>query len=147
MVYVRLQPYRQSTPKKSGEKKLKPRFYGPFRVTRREGEVAYELKLPEGSKVHNVFHESCLKKVLGHNVTPSTMLPPLDGHNVTPSTVLPPLDEEGKLVLVPKAIIDFRERTIKRRVITEYLVKWQDLPVEDTTWERADFTASCIVIA
>ena len=65
MVYLRLQPYRQSSLKKSGAEKLRPRFYGPYRVTRRIGEVAYELELPASSKIHNVFHVSCLKKALG----------------------------------------------------------------------------------
>jgi hypothetical protein len=45
LVFLRLQPYRQSSLKKSGAEKLKPRFYGPYRVTRRVGEVAYELEL------------------------------------------------------------------------------------------------------
>ena len=60
--------------------------------------MAYELDLPEESKVYNIFHVSRLKKVLGHHIVPST--------------VLPPLDDEGKLVFVPEAIIDFRERNL-----------------------------------
>lgn len=100
---------------------MKTRFYGPFRVVRRVGEVAYELELPEDSRVHNVFHVSRVKKALGHNVVPSA--------------VLSPLDEEGRLELIPEATIDFREGTVRRRVITEYLVKWRDLLVEDATWE------------
>ena len=103
-----LQPYRQSSLKRSGAEKLKPRYYGPFKVIRRVGEVAYELELPVGSKVHNVFHVSRLKKALGHNVVPSV--------------VLPPLDDEGKLILVPEAILDTRERVLRRRTIREYLV-------------------------
>lgn len=78
MVYLRLQPYRQSTLKKSGAEKLKPRFYGPFKVTKKVGEVAYELELPENNKIHTVFHVSCLKKALGNNVVASSDLPPLD---------------------------------------------------------------------
>ena len=119
-----LQPYRQSTLKKSGAEKLKPRYYGPFRIIRKVGEVAYELDLPAKSKVHNVFHVSCLKKALGHHIVPST--------------VLPPLNDEGKLVLIPEAIIDFRERNLRKRTIREYLVKWKDLPVEDATWESEE---------
>lgn len=65
MVYVRLQPYKQSSLKKSGSKKLKPHFYGPFKVLRKIGEVANALELPKESSIHNVFHVSCLKKALG----------------------------------------------------------------------------------
>jgi hypothetical protein len=121
LVFLRLQPYRQSSLKKSGTEKLKPRFYGPYRVIRRVGEVAYELELPEGSRIHNIFHVSCLKKALGQQVTTSTDLPPLD--------------EEGQLVLTPEKIIDVRERRLRSRVIREYLVRWRDFPIEDATWE------------
>ena len=124
MVYLMLQPYRQSTLRKSGSEKLKPRYYGPFRILRRVGEVAYELELPAESRVHNVFHVSRLKKALGHRVVPST--------------VLPPLDDEGKLILVPESILEYRERQLRRRTIREYLVKWRDLPVEDATWESEE---------
>lgn len=121
LVFLRLQPYRQSSLKKSSVEKLKPRFYGPYRVIRRVGEVAYELELPEGSKIHNVFHVSCLKKVMGQQASTATELPPLD--------------EEGQLELNPEDILDVRERRLRSRVIREYLVRWRDLPVEDATWE------------
>jgi hypothetical protein len=64
--------------KKSGAKKLKPRFYGPYRIMRRVGEVAYELELPEGRKIHNMFHVSCLKKVVGQFINTSEEILPLD---------------------------------------------------------------------
>ena len=96
MVYLMLQPYRQSTLRKKGSEKLKPRYYGPFKIIRRIGEMAYELELSANSRVHNFFHVSRLKKALGQHVVASTILPPLDG--------------EGKLVLVPKYIIDHKER-------------------------------------
>ena len=88
LVFLRLQPYMQSSLKNNGARKLNPRFYGPYRVIRRIGKVDYELELPEGSKIHNVFHVSCLKKA--------------SRQQVTTSTELPPLDAEGQLVLVPK---------------------------------------------
>jgi hypothetical protein len=103
LVFLRLHPYRQSSLKKSGVEKLKPHFYGPYRVIRRVGEVAYELELPEGSRIHNTFHVSFLKKALGQQVTASTDLPPLD--------------EEGKLVLAPERIVDVREWRLRSRVI------------------------------
>lgn len=109
MVYLTLQPYRESTLKKSGAEKLKAKFYGPSRVSLWVGKVANELELPASSKVRNVFHVSKLKKALGHNVVPSFELPPLD--------------EEGKLILIPKAIIDARERTLQKRVTREFFIK------------------------
>jgi hypothetical protein len=121
LVFLRLQPYRQSSLKRSGAEKLKPKFYGPYRVIRRIGEVAYELELPEGSKIHNVFHVSCLKKVMGQQISISQELPPLD--------------EEGQLELVPEEVLEQRECRLRRRIIREFLVRWRGLPVEDATWE------------
>ena len=58
--------------------------------------MACELELPTDSRVHNVFHVSCLKKVLGQNLVPSV--------------VLPPLDDEGKLILVLESFLDSGEK-------------------------------------
>jgi hypothetical protein len=44
------------------------------------------------------------------------------GTTVTSSTELPPLDEEGQLVLIPKEILDVRERKLRSRVIREYFL-------------------------
>ena len=121
MVYLRLQPYQQSSLKQKGAKKLKHRFYGPYRVIRRIGQVAYELELPQGSKIHNVFHVSCLKRALGQQVT------------VTDELL--PMDDEGHLVLQPEAIIDTSERQLRSRTVQEFLVRWKNLPDEDATWE------------
>jgi hypothetical protein len=90
-------------------------------VIKRFGEVAYELELPEGSKIHNTFHVSCLKKALEQHVTALAYIPPLD--------------EEGQLVLSPKRIFDVREQRLRSKVIREYLVVWRGLPAEDVTWE------------
>ena len=46
-------------------------------MIRRFGEVAYEMELPEGGRIHNIFHVSFLKKALGQRVTTSEDLPPL----------------------------------------------------------------------
>jgi hypothetical protein len=121
LVFLRLQPYRQSSLKRSGAKKLKPRFYGPYKIISRVGEVAYELELLEGSKIHNVFHISFLKKAVGQQINTSEEFPPLD--------------EEGQLELVPEEVLEQRERRFRNRVIREFLVRWRGLPVEDATWE------------
>jgi hypothetical protein len=87
LVYLRLQPYRQASIKRSRVEKLQTCFFGPYRVNRRIGAVAYELDLPQGSKIHNVFHVSCLNKALGQHVRPIE--------------ALPPMDEERQIVLIP----------------------------------------------
>eukprot|EP00253_Pinus_taeda_P010920 PITA_10920 len=92
-----------------GAEKLKPRFYGPYRVIRRIEQVAYELELPQGNKIHNVFHVSCLTKALEQHVA------------VTDE--LPPTDDEGHLVLRLEAIIDTNESQQWNRTIREFLVR------------------------
>jgi hypothetical protein len=64
-VYLKLQPYRQSTLTQKGCKKLNPRYCDPFEVIERVGTVAYRLNFPEGSQIYPVFHVSKLKKKVG----------------------------------------------------------------------------------
>ena len=95
---MRFQPYRQASIKRSGGEKLQPRFFGPYRVSKRIGAVAYELELPQGSKIHNIFHVSCLKK-------------DLDQH-VRPIEALPPMDDEGQLVLILEEVLEVQEKRL-----------------------------------
>ena len=120
LVFLRLQPYKHSSLKVSGAENLKPHFYGPYRVLRRIGEVAYEIELPKNSKIHNVFHVSQLKKALKKHIDPCGELPPLDN--------------EEKLILEPKIILERRDQRLRNQTIPEYLVKWRNLPREDASW-------------
>ncbi|XP_057456577.1 uncharacterized protein LOC130747613 [Lotus japonicus] len=76
-VLLRLQPYRQQTVHRRTSQKLARRFYGPFRIKRRLGVVAYELNLPTGSKIHPIFHVSLLERFHGDPSTSFVPLPPL----------------------------------------------------------------------
>jgi hypothetical protein len=95
---LRLQPYREASIKRSGAEKLKPRFFGPYRVSKRIGAVAYELEISQGREIHNVFHVLCLKKSLGQHV-----------RNIE---ALTPMDEEGQLVLIPEEVLEVREKRL-----------------------------------
>ena len=54
-------------------------------------------------------------------------------------TILPEIEEEGKIILEPVAITEARTRQLRNRSISEYLIKWKNLPAEDSTWEDKNF--------
>ena len=116
-----MQPYRQHTIFRRSSQKLSTRYFGPFQVLARIGTVAYRLKLPDGTRVHPVFHVSLLKKRLGSD-TPA-------------AGTLPPLRTNGQLKLNPKVIIEYHTLDNVGNKVCEALVKWQDLPIEEATWE------------
>ena len=78
--------------------KLSTRFFGPFQVLEKIGEVAYKLALPPEAKVHPVFHVSQLKKHVGLAKTQSQ---------------LPLLDDQGLITKEPLSILD--RRMVKKR--------------------------------
>ncbi|WMV10072.1 hypothetical protein MTR67_003457 [Solanum verrucosum] len=46
--------------------KLSPWYIGPYRISKRIGNVAYELEIPqELAAIHSIFHISMLKKCMG----------------------------------------------------------------------------------
>ena len=121
IVFLRLQPYKQSSLKLKGHKKLDPKFYGPYKVLQKIRSVAYKLELPPSSRIHPVFHVSCLKKVIGTNIRAQA--------------VLPELDTKGSIILEPEAILNHLTRQLCSRSITEVLIQWHHMQPEDATWE------------
>lgn len=83
MIFLKLQPYMQSSLAPQANQKVSFKFFGPYQVLARVGDVAYKLDLPASSSTHPVFHVSKLKKAAGtgHQVSPS--IPPLNGFQVT----------------------------------------------------------------
>ena len=55
------------------------------------------------------------------------------------SNNIPELDEKGKIILELEALIETRNRQLRNRSISEYLIKWKNLPGEDSTWEDENF--------
>ena len=120
-VYLKLQPYRQRTLAYKGKWKLSPRYFGPFQVIQLVGKVSYKLALPPESKIHPVFHVSCLKLKLGRQVTPFP--------------TLPPVDDIGQPCFEPIVVLQTRTKSLRSRDVTEVLVHWSGSTVDEATWE------------
>jgi hypothetical protein len=104
-----------SMPQATGGK-LKPRFCGPYRVIELINEVAVRLALPDGARIHDVFHVGLLKKFQGD---PPAETPPL-----------PPL-RHGALDPEP-------ERAVRYRVmagVPQALIQWKGASAASATWE------------
>jgi len=100
-----------------GTKKFLPKFIGPFAITRIVNKVAYELKLPDHYKIHNVFHVSLLKEYKpDRNTTP----PP------------PPVLVDGDLEYEVEKVMAHRDKG--RKKIREYLLRFKGYGPADDLW-------------
>jgi hypothetical protein len=87
-VWLKLQPYIQTSVAPRANHKLSFRYFGPYEVESKIGTVAYKLKLPATSSVHPMFHISLLKKVIGNLPSASPSLPPDTTSMQEPESVL-----------------------------------------------------------
>ncbi|PNX81390.1 transposon Tf2-1 polyprotein, partial [Trifolium pratense] len=122
-VYLKLQPYRQNSVHHRTSQKLAKRFYGPFRIIKRIGKVAYQLELPVSSRIHPVFHVSLLKPCQGQ---PTSQISPIPD-----PAMFPPISP------IPIALLDRRFSAIGKE---EFLVQWKGLPSSEASWiDKTEF--------
>ncbi|WMV29022.1 hypothetical protein MTR67_022407 [Solanum verrucosum] len=106
--------------------KLSPRYIGPYRISKRIGNVAYELELPqELAAVHLVFHISMLKKCM---VDPSLIIETKD------IGIKDSLSYEQILV----QILDRQVRKLRTKEVASVKVLWRNQFVEEATWEAKE---------
>jgi hypothetical protein len=120
-VYMKLQPYVQALVAPRSNKKLSFKFYGPFKVIDRIGEVAYRLQLPQTSKIHPVIHVSQLKKHIPQNGDVSDDL----------TTVC----TDPAQAIKPEKPLATRMIQRGAQAVQQVLVKWSSLPESMSTWE------------
>ena len=104
--------------------KLAPKRYSPFKIEKEISPVAYQLCLPNGWNIHDVFHASLLSpycEMTAHG--PNYSRPPPD---------LIEGEEEYEVEKVVNHRHSGRSRTL------QYLIKWKGYPEADNTWEPAD---------
>ena len=101
--------------------KLSYKYYGPFTIIQRIGQVAYKLELPPDAQIHPVFHISQLK--------PYTQ-------DYTPVyDTLPVLTDLEAADTVPRAILELRMVKKGNAAIPQVKLQWVGLPNLMTTWE------------
>lgn len=123
-VYLKLQPYRQQSVNERRNHKLSAKFYGPYTVLEKIGQVAYKLELPSHAKIHNIFHVSQLKKKVGNKTEVQT--------------TLPGIADTGTLNPQPIAILE--RKLVKRgnNPAVMVLIQWENGSPQEATWEHWD---------
>jgi hypothetical protein len=103
------------------------KFFGPFPVEQRIGELAYKLTLPEDARIHPVFHVSQLKPF-----TP----------NYSPVFMdLPRPPDLAAQDLQPIQVLERRMRKQGQGYVVQLKIQWSSRPPEEATWE--DYEVLC----
>jgi hypothetical protein len=119
-VYIKLQPYIQTSVAPRANQKLAYRFFGPYKVLEKIGSVAYKLQLPQESSIHPVFHVSQLKGAIPISHTTSPL----------------PVSFAG--LQVPERILQKRVAAVGSEVRLQALIQWSGLPSALATWEDVE---------
>ena len=119
-VYLKLQPYMQNSLRVHKHSKLTPKYFGPFLIVEKVGNVAYRLDLPDDAQIHPVFHVSLLKEAGG-----------------PPSKIIP-IPKEARFSLQPSAVLDQKLVKRRNRAAMKVLVQWEGQTTQDATWEFLD---------
>jgi hypothetical protein len=105
LVYLKLQPYVQSSLAPRAHQKLSFKYFGPFKILTKIGSVAYKLDLPASSSVHPVFHVSLLKPAPSAKYTISPTLPDVDDNMQIPEAILQRRTHHRQLGSVPQVLV------------------------------------------
>ncbi|GJR33323.1 reverse transcriptase [Tanacetum coccineum] len=118
-VYLKLQPHEQVTIRQGKYNKLNPKYYGPFQIIAKVGQVAYKLLMPATSQIHPVFHISLLKLYKGPFLNATATLP-----------ICNPM---GELAQQPFKVLDMKLGKVCNSVVVYVLIHWSNGSAADAT--------------
>jgi hypothetical protein len=107
-VFLKLQPYVQSSLAKRAHQKLAFKYFGPYIIA--IGSVAYRLNLPASNSIHSMFHVSQLKNLVSPTTDVSSELP-----------------SSSALYQVPESVLDTRIIRRGDAEVQQVLIKWSDM--------------------
>jgi hypothetical protein len=113
---------------KDRKRNLAANFTGPYEIIEVISPVAYRIQIPVGTKYHDALQVSVLKPYHGDADTERATLPPL-----------PVVIQDGEEVFEVESIISHR----RQRGKSQYLVKWLDWPLSESTWEDEKQLTHC----
>lgn len=102
-------------------KKLSFKYFGPYKIVSKIGEVAYKLELPPSSTIHPVFHVSLLKPAPSTKYQVSLELPKSDFG-----------------LQVPEEVLQCHLQPRQDGFVAQVFIKWSGLDHELATWEDAE---------
>ncbi|GMI94555.1 hypothetical protein HRI_003124800 [Hibiscus trionum] len=108
------------------DRRLVRKYEGPLPIVAKVGNSSYRIKPPTWMKVHPVFYVSNLKPF---HADPSDASRGLSDKE--PICVKPPSQRRVEEILADKFVT-----VSKKKPVWEYLVKWEGLGPEESSWER-----------
>ena len=121
-MYLKLQPYVQTSVAQRPSQKLGFRFFGPFEILKKVGNVSYKLKLPDNSRIHSVIHVSQLKKSFHRGESASATLPLALMQVAMPSQ--------------PRKIEETHMVRHGAKMVPQVRLSWSRCPSSYSTWEH-----------
>ena len=100
---------------------MSPKYYGPYRVMKRVGPVAYKLELPTSATIHPVIHISKLKHAFGDCKEAQERVPYLTKNH--------------EWLAIPNEVFEYKKDD---KGNWEAFMSWKGLPQHDATWEKYD---------